>query len=182
MGTRLTAGSTAALVISLGLITAACSQSDTHVRLGQQREGDSTAHVISRRPLDPSTFHIVSVDGNEALLLTDTTIITQLTDAGLQHVSRGADSSMRKNGAVSRMFAGMVSGLLGPLLNHAIEYDLHDLASASYSDGRIVLKSRDGHEPFGDVKMFGHQLMEGFSPTDARDFATRAEQARGRLK
>jgi hypothetical protein len=45
-----------------------------------------------------------------------------------------------------------------------------------------VLRSRDGHEPFSDVDMFGHQLMTSFSAADARAFAARAELARGRLK
>ena len=182
MSKCLASRSTAAIAVALALATAACSRSDVHVRLAQQRDGDSTAHVINRRPLDGSTFHIVTVDGNETLLLTDTTIIAQLTDAGLQHASHIADSSVHRNGTISRMFAGMVGGLLGPLLDHAIEYDLHDLDSASYTDGRLVLKSRDGHEPFGNVKIFGHQLMTAFNPDDARSFAARADQARRRLK
>ncbi|MFI5229437.1 MAG: hypothetical protein ACHQWU_10230 [Gemmatimonadales bacterium] len=142
--------------------------------------GDSTARVTARRPLTRSTFHIVSVDGTEALLLTDTTIVAQLTDAGLARTSSGIDSGTASKDVplAGRMIAGMFGGLLKPMFDHAIEYDLHDLAQASYSNGRLVLRSRDGSDVFGDTDFFGRQVMENFSAADAREFAARANRAR----
>lgn len=163
-----------ALTASLAAAVPAAAQS--------HRMGNDTAWVTDRRAVGHSTFHIVSRDGTSALLLTDTTIVAQLTDAGLEHLKTSTDSTAKDDGVTARFFASMARGLLGHLFDHAIEYDLHDLASAEYTNGRLMLTSRDGHQPFGDVNMFGHQLMEDFSPADAKAFAARANQARARLR
>lgn len=163
-------------------LSATLAASTPAVAQSRNRTGDSTAWVTQRHALDRSRYHIVSRDGNSALLLTDSTIIAQLTSSGLEHVSTSADSSIKQQGIGMRLVASMASGLLKPLFDHGIEYNLHDLASAQYADGRLVLTSRDGSQPFDDVDMFGHKLMESFSPADAKAFAAHVNQTRARLK
>ncbi len=160
---------------------AATAQAQSHHAMHSGGD-DSTGWVTSRHPLDRSTYHIVSRDGTSALLLTDTTIIAQLTDAGMTRITKSTDSSLKQQSVGMRLVASMASGLLEPLFDHGIEYSLRDLADAQYTDGRLLLRSRDGSQPFGDVDMFGHQLMESFNPADAKAFAARANQARARLK
>jgi hypothetical protein len=170
------------LAVSLALGAAAPLHAQSHTASSATRD-DSTSRVTNRRPLTHSTFHIVSVDGTEALLLTDTTIVAQLTDAGLARASSGIDSGTTSKDVplAGRMIAGMVGGLLKPMFDHAIEYDLHDLDQASYSNDRLVLRSRGGSDVFGDTDFFGRKVMENFAPADAREFAARANRARAKL-
>jgi hypothetical protein len=172
----------AAIALSLAL-GAPPLHAQSHVEAAATRD-DSTSRVTARRPLTHSIFHIVSVDGTEALLLTDSTIVAQLTDAGLARTSTGIDSGTTSKDVplAGRMIAGMVGGLLKPMFDHAIEYDLSDLDQASYSGGRLVLRSRDGTDVFGDTDFFGRQVMENFAPADAREFAARANLARAKLR
>ena len=170
------------IALTLALAAAPTLQAQSHNERGSTRD-DSTAWVTSRRPLTGSTFHIVSVDGTEALLLTDSTIIAQLTDAGLTRASSGIDSGTTSKDVslAGRMIAGMVGGMLKPMFDHAIEYDLHDLDQASYANARLVLRGRHGRDVFGNTDFFGRQVMENFSAADAREFAARANRARAKL-
>ncbi|MFL5599618.1 MAG: hypothetical protein ACJ78I_04405, partial [Gemmatimonadaceae bacterium] len=70
---------------------------------------DSVAHVVDRERPDAARFSIVSRDGQAQLLLMDTTIVAQMTDRGLAHMSsRQATDSIKGTG--NRIFARMVLG------------------------------------------------------------------------
>ena len=141
---------------------------------------DSVAHVVDREQPSQSRFFIVSRDGQAQLLLMDTTIVAQMTDRGLAHVSsREATDSIK--GTANRIFARMALGALTPLLDHGIAYHLRDLAEARYEDGRLVLLRANGDEVFRDVEIGHGPLMESFSAADAKAFAAQALSARARL-
>jgi len=76
----------------------------------------------------------------------------------------------------------MAIGALIPLFDHGIAYHLRDLADAKYADGRLLLLRANGEEVFRDVEVGKGQLMESFSPADAKEFAGRARAARARLR
>jgi hypothetical protein len=146
--------------------------------------GDSTAHVVSRLPLKSAAFAIVSEDGRSALLLMDTTIVAQFTDRGLAALHESADSAAKsdKNENVfARMVAGAVVGALKPMLDHGVAYHLRDLGSAQYESGRLQLRNKAGKEVFGKMSINGKDVMESFSPQDAREFARRAKAASVKL-
>lgn len=146
---------------------------------------DSIAFVVDRKPLRSAGFSIVTTDGSGALLLTDTTIVAQLTDAGLNHLGRDADHSMRSDSSadwIAGLVAGAVTGALKPLLNHGIAYRLRDLGQARYVDGRLELRRRNGEPVFNHMEWEGHEVLESFSPQDAREFARRAQDAATKLR
>jgi hypothetical protein len=142
---------------------------------------DSVAHIVERPSLAKANFAIVSRDGTAALLLMDTTIIAEMTDTGLSRMnSREATDTIK--GTVNRLFARMALGALQPLFDHGIAYHLRDLAEARYSDGRLRLVRANGEEVFADTDIGNGPLMESFTPADARAFAARAREARGKLR
>ena len=141
---------------------------------------DSVAHIVDREQPSQSRFYIVSKDGNAQLLLMDTTIVAQLTDRGLAHISsREATDSIKDTG--KRILARMTLGALTPLLDNGIAYHLRDLADARYEDGRLELLRANGDEVFRDVEMGHGPLMESFAESDAKAFAARARSARAQL-
>jgi len=141
---------------------------------------DSIAHIVDREQADQSRFFIVSKDGQAQLLLMDTTIVAQMTDRGLAHISsREQTDSIKDTG--KRIFARMALGALTPLLDHGIAYHLRDLADARYEDGRLLLLRANGDEVFRDVEIGHGPLMEAFSAADAKAFAAQARAARTRL-
>lgn len=142
---------------------------------------DTVAHVVDRSTLAKARFAIVSRDGTAALLLMDTTIVAQMTDTGLERMnSRQATDTIKS--PVNRMFARMALGALQPLFDHGIAYHLRDLAKARYADGRLHLVRSNGEEVFADTEIGHGQLMESFTPDDAKAFAKRASEARARLR
>ena len=142
---------------------------------------DSVAHVVDRPSLASAHFAIVSRDGTAALLLMDTTIVAQMTDTGLARInSREATDTIK--GTVNRLFARMALGALQPLFDHGIAYHLRDLADARYADGRLKLVRANGEEIFRDTEIGNGPLMESFTPGDAKAFAARAREARGKLR
>ena len=143
--------------------------------------GDSVAFIIDRQPLRRAAYSIVTTDGESALLLTDTTIIVQLTDAGLNHLDREITRSTR-NDSVPELVGHMVAGALKPFLNHGIAYNLRDLGDAKYTDGRLDIRRKSGETVFGHLDMYGHDVMESFSADDAREFARRAKAAAQKVR
>jgi hypothetical protein len=158
--------------------TAHAQQGDVHVSL---HVPDTVAHVVDRETLGKARFAIVSRDGTAALLLMDTTIIAQMTDAGLSRMNARETTDTIK-GAVNRMVARMALGALQPLFDHGIAYHLRDLAKARYADGRLQLVRSNGEEVFADTEVGNRPLMESFTPDDAKEFAKRAREARARLR
>ena len=141
---------------------------------------DSVAHIVDRERPDHARFAIVSRDGQAQLLLMDTTIVAQMTDRGLAHVSSHEATDTIKS-AASRIFARMALGALTPLLDHGIAYHLRDLADARYADGRLLLIGSKGDEVFRDVEIGKGPLMERFSADDAKAFAAKARTVRAQL-
>jgi hypothetical protein len=166
------------LFLALASVSARAQDSTTiHVNI---HVPDSVAHVVDRESPGQARFSIISKDGQAQLLLMDTTIVAQMTDAGLAHISsREATDSIKDSG--KRIFARMALGALTPLLDHGIAYHLRDLADARYEDGRLELVRANGDEVFRDVEMGHAPLMESFSAADAKAFAARARSARAQL-
>jgi hypothetical protein len=142
---------------------------------------DSVAHIVDRSTLAKANFAIVTRDGTAALLLMDTTIVAEMTDTGLARMnSREATDTIK--GTANRLFARMALGALQPLFDHGVAYHLRDMADARYADGRLHLVRSNGEEVFGDTEIGHGQLMQSFTPADARAFAARAKEARAKLR
>ena len=165
-------------VAALGKKVQAQEDGSVHVKV---HAPDSVAHIVDRSTLAKANFAIVSRDGTAALLLTDTTIVAEMTDTGLARMnSREATDTIK--GTVNRLFARMALGALQPLFDHGIAYHLRDMADARYADGRLQIVRTNGEEVFRDTEIGHGPLMESFTPADARAFAARAREARTKLR
>src|SRR5215212_5368911 len=136
------------LVASLALMPsiARSQDSSTTIRVNVHVP-DSVAHIVDRERADDARFSILSRNGQAQLLLMDTTIVAQMTDRGLAHMSsREATDSIQ--GTANRIFARMALGALVPLFDHGIAYHLRDLADARYENGRLLLLRANGDEVF----------------------------------
>src|SRR5690348_13593632 len=168
------------LVLAVGIVPITAGAQDSTSITVSVHVPDSVAHIVDRERTDGSRFFIVSRDGNAQLLLMDTTIVAQMTDRGLAHLtSHEATDSIKGTG--TRIFARMALGALTPLFDHGIAYHLRDLADARYKDGRLLLLRANGDEVFRDVEIGNGPLMEAFSADDAKAFASQARRARSQL-
>jgi hypothetical protein len=142
---------------------------------------DSVAHVIDRASLNQARFSIVNREGTAALLLMDTTIVAQMTDRGIAQMnSRAATDTI--SGVMERMIARMALGAVQTLFDHGIAYHLRDLGDARFADGKLLLLRRNGDEVFKGTEIGHGPLMESFAPSDAKEFAKRAKEARAKLR
>jgi hypothetical protein len=170
--------------LALTALPLARASAQATINISASVNGDSVAHIVPRTDGKHASFSITNRDGAAQLLLMDTTIVAQLTDRGIDRLGSAADSTARADtgGVFARMVSGAVMGAIKPLLDHGIAYHLRDLRSADYADGRLVIRGRDGKEVFGKMNVNKHELMESFSPADAREFARRAKAAADRLQ
>ena len=146
----------------------------------QRDRDDSDARVVSRQPLRRAQSAIETRNGQVALLLVDRTLVMQLTDRGLDRVERDMDDDARKETGFARFVVGVVRSGVRNLLDHGIEYPLSELRDARYENGRIVLIDRQGKQIFENVQVNDMEVMESFSPAEARAFVARVNQARRR--
>jgi hypothetical protein len=147
----------------------------------QSRDNDSDARVVERQPLRRASSAIETRGGEVALLLIDRHLVMQLTDRGLNKIDRDmANDAKKEESGFARFVSGMVRSGVRTLLDRGIEYPLSELREARYERGRLMLIGRDGDEVFKDVQVNDIQVMESFSPAEARAFAARVNQARRR--
>ena len=156
------------LVIAAAMLvfaTPAFAQKDVHVTV----DGDSVVKVIDRVEIRKSTFHIVNVKQETALIVRDSTIVLQLTDRGLKNIKR----EIKKEGesALGKMLHAALAGAMEEFLDHGMEYQLSDLKEARVEKGVLVLERKNGELIFDEMEVNGEEVLETFSPEDARRFA-----------
>jgi hypothetical protein len=148
---------------------------------------DSAVQMVPRYPMRGSDA-LISRDGLTALVLTDRSLILQLTHEGVEHMTRRAAEAERearreaKPEPIARAVAAMVGGIVRTIADRGLEYDLRDLGDAGYANGRVVLRRLSGDEVFGDFEIQGRQAMEGFDPGEARAFTARVRAAAARTR
>lgn len=150
-----------------------------------QRRNDSgsDARVVERQPLRRASSAIETRGGEVALLLIDRRLVMQLTDRGLGEIDRDMERDAKKEeSGFARFVSGMVRSGVRSLLDRGIEVPLSEIREARYANGRLILEDRDGDELFKDVQVNDIQVMESFSPAEARAFAARVNQARRRAE
>ena len=151
------------------------------VQAQSRHDNDSEARVVERQPLRRASSAIQTRGGEVALLLIDRHLVMQLTDRGLSQIDREMEHDAKKEeSGFARFVSGMVRSGVRTLLDRGIEYPLSELREARYENGRLVLEDREGNAIFKDVQVNDIQVMESFSPAEARAFAARVNQARRR--
>ena len=144
-------------------------------------EKDSVSWIVPRQRLGDARSSLRTRDRHAALLLNDTTLVLQLTTGGLYHVTNSV-AGEAAGSALGRALARMVGAGLTELLDHGIAYRLSELREARYDGGRLVLLDRDGKRVFEKVEINGRDLMEDFSPDEARVFVGEVNERVKRLR
>jgi hypothetical protein len=136
---------------------------------------DSVSWIVRRQPPDLAEAALRSRDRHVALLLTDTTLVLQLTDLGLDHITDRMDDE--PGGLGARLVARMLGAGITGLLDHGIAYRLSALRAARREGSALVLEDRDGHHLFEDVEINGRHVMNDFPAADAERFAAAVNRA-----
>ena len=177
-----------AVAAAVGAPTVATAQAHAAARSrASQQSDDSVTRIVPRYPMRGSDA-LLSRDGYTALVLTDRSLVLQLTHEGVDHLTRRASQAEREVGRevrsqpVATAVAALVGGLVRTIADRGLEYDLRDLGDARYVNRRIVLRRLSGDEVFGNVEIDGTPLMEGFDAGEARAFLTRVQAAAARSR
>jgi len=136
---------------------------------------DSVAKVVRRQRAEPSRF-IETRSGDAALLLTDSTVVLQMTSEGLARIRRDAHND-RQEGFAARLVGAMVRAGIAEMLDHGISYRLDRLARAQARGSRLYLIDYQGSLVFDSVSVNKRPLMHDFSPLDAERFSRRVNEA-----
>ena len=158
-----------AAVLTVGLALAARpAAAQRQLALGT-KAADSVATVVRRQSVEDASATLRTRDRHVALLLTDTTVVLQFTDRGLDHVrTQVSEDTQGKSGAV---LARMLGAGLTELLDHGIAYRLSALREARVDGGRLVLEDHGERRVFADTEINGRRVMDEFVPAEAERFA-----------
>ena len=172
------------LTLSLGsafaLGTASVAQAQISVSM-HENVPDSIACIVPRQQYDVANAKVRSRDRNVTLLLTDTTLVLQLSQRGMDHI----EEKMRNasdGGLTTKLLARMLGAGVAQLLDHGIAYRLSALREARSEGSRLVLEDRDGHHVFENVEINGTHLLEDLPAADAQRFADDVNHAIRRLR
>ena len=158
-------------LLTLAAPLAAVAQEQTSIRIGDGSGGDVDGDLVPRMRLGEARSAIVSRSGDIALLLTGDALLMQFTDEGRERIDREIDEDLEEEGLFARMIGGVVRSSLDLVFDRAMAFDLDDIRSVRYADGRLEVTSRDGEPLFEDSEIDGRPLLENFHERDARAFA-----------
>jgi hypothetical protein len=138
---------------------------------------DSVAFIVPREQYDVANAKVRSRDKTVTLLLTDTTLVLQLSQRGMDRVESGVSEAKHDGGLGARLVARMLGAGLTEFLDHGIAYKLSALRSARAEGSRLVLEDRNGHRVFENVEVNHTRFLEELPPDDARRFAADVNRA-----
>ncbi|HEV7990905.1 MAG TPA: hypothetical protein VGP25_03725 [Gemmatimonadaceae bacterium] len=143
---------------------------------------DSVTFIVPREQYDVANAKVRSRDRSVTLLLTDTTLVLQLSQRGMDRVETGVSEAKSDAGLGARLVARMFGAGLTELLDHGIAYRLSALRSARADGHRLVLEDHAGHRVFENVEVNGTHLLEDLEPRDAERFAESVNRALKRVR
>ena len=129
-------------------------------------------------------MRISSTDRVFDLSLREDSVVLSLSGHAMNKVHRALDSV-----AIDTATRTMVGAFLTRKLTAAAEklaakttgFALRDLEDATYEDGRIQFRLRDGTKPFiklDQIKESGRPILEKFAPADAEQFVDAVRAAK----
>jgi len=143
---------------------------------------DAPAYWAARHETGRSRLAITTVGGAATLLLTDDVVAVQLSDRTFHRIERKLRDRRddEEDNALGQAIKDAILGGVTSLLNHSEECEVRDIRDASVENGRLVLRTRDGHRLFRDVEVDDDNLMDSFSASDAQAFVREFYQVKGR--
>jgi hypothetical protein len=172
-----------AVVIAL-VMTLATPSSATAQKIAisaHENAPDSVAFIVPRERYDVANAKVRSRDKSVTLLLTDTTLVLQLSQRGMDRVEREV-SEPKTDGVGAWLMARVLGAGVTGLLDHGIAYRLSALRGARADGSRLILEDREGHRVFEHVEVNGAHLLEDLPPDDARRFAADVNRAIRRIR
>jgi hypothetical protein len=173
---RLMRANATPLVLAMTLAAATPARAQKISISAHENAPDSVSFIVPREQYDVANAKVRSRDKSVTLLLTDTTLVLQLSQRGMDRV-RSEVSQPKTDGVGAWLVARVLGAGVAGLLDHGIAYRLSALRSARAEGSRLVLEDRDGHRVFENVEVNGTQLLEDLPPDDARRFAADVNRA-----
>ena len=128
-------------------------------------------------------FAMLTEDRAAALVLTRDVVAVQLSDRTLRKLDRKiAREKDDEDGLLARVIKSAVLGSVRALLDHSLACPIADLRDVRYRDGRLELITEDGDRIFEDLKINDQEVLESFSPADARAFVHEFRRAKERSR
>lgn len=143
---------------------------------------DPPARWASRHDPRDAEFAITTEDGSVTLVLTKRVVAVQLSDRVMHKIDRKLKSKedrFEEHGALGRAFKTAILSSVRNLLDHSQEVALYDIGRVEYRDDRLIVISEDGDELFEDMEVDDRDVMESFSPRDAKMFVREFRRVQG---
>lgn len=133
---------------------------------------DPPARWADRYDTGDARLAITTEDGDVTLLLTRRVVAFQLSDRTFHKVDRKLhrEREDEEDNPLADAIKAAVVGSVRALLDHSLECRIRDLRSVDYRKGRLVFVTEDGDRLFADMEINDSDVVESFSPEDARAF------------
>ena len=153
------------LPLALLALTAAPARAETPSL--SPKPGYTVERVDPRR----TDIAITTLDGRVSLLLTGEALTMQLTDRALRDFTDEIERSSDPEAASGAgEFSDVLAASVRAPVTRAIQYDLHDVRSVRFEDGRLVITDRYGQAALERVETDGRPALESFAPEHAQAF------------
>lgn len=148
-----------------------------------QSDHYSTAHemggdIVSRVDHSDAKAAITTQSESVDLLLMNEMIVMQFTDSFLDQISDEIEGKNESNeaSAIGEILRSALSSGIRTMLDHGIGIPLHEISEIYYENGRLMILNMKEEEIFEDLDVDDNQVMEDFTPRDARRFVAEAER------
>jgi hypothetical protein len=135
-------------------------------------EGEAIPRVMLTSAID----HLINGEGNITLLFTDTHLVVQLTNEGLDQITSGIRSDNRDSDEKNSFFADLLRSALSTslytLLDHGIAIPLDEISHAEFKNGELQIHAKNDTLIFEDSGINDDNLMTSFHEKDAIRFTT----------
>ena len=125
---------------------------------------------------------ITTQDGSVTLLIDDRDVALQLSDRAMHRIGRKLRSETEEadENPIGQALKDAVLTVVRSMLDHSIDCRVRDLRSVDYRDGRLELVTNGGDRLYEKIEVDGRDVLESFSPSDARDFVSEFQRVKHR--
>ena len=155
-----------AVILLLGGVAAPAASQTVSVKA----TGDSVSWPVRRARPESADALLYTRDRQVVLLVADTALILQFTDAGIDGIRKEIEADTTK-GFGGRVLMKMFGAGISELFEYGFAYRLSALGGANVDGNRLVIEDREGNRVFRNVEVNGRQVMDDFSPAEAERFA-----------
>ena len=144
--------------------------------------GDHPTRFADRVDPDDIRMAIRTEDGTADLILAGDVVALQFSDRTLRDIRRKLREKQDEdedNALAYAIKSAVLSGVRS-MLDHSVECPIRELRTVDYRNGRLILVTRDGDRIFENVEIDDQDVLECFSPRDARAFVAEFQRIKRR--